>query len=95
MNLEGVLNFIRTADQEVWRVIINEIGLSRKRRDEQAARQFSVGNVVLFQPPEKEQSFKGRILTINRRGRVVLECVDREHEHQHVSVPASMLVRCA
>ena len=94
MNLEGVLDFVRTADHEAWRVIVNEIGLTRKRRDEQASRQFSVGNVVIFQPPEKEQSFKGRILAINRR-RIVLECLDGEHQQAHVSVPASMLVRCA
>lgn len=95
MTLEEVLNFVRSADSETWRVIINEMGISRKRRNEQAARQFSVGNIVLFQPPEKELSFKGRVLTVNRRGRVILQRLDDGAERGQISVPASMLVRCA
>jgi hypothetical protein len=95
MSLEEVLDFVRSVDSETWRVIVNEMGITRKRRNEYAARQFSVGNLVLFQPPEKDQSFKGRILTINRRGRVVLEVLDGAHQHQEISVPAGLLLRCS
>jgi hypothetical protein len=93
MNLEAVLQFVRMSDQQALAVIFKEIALTRKGRDEQAARQFSVGNMVVFQLSDK--SFKGRILAIKRRGRIVLECSDGDHQHAHVRVPASMLMRCA
>jgi hypothetical protein len=95
MNLEAVLQFVRSADPEAWRIIVSEINTTQKRRNEQAARQFVVGNVVMFEPPDKQDRFKGRITAINRRGRVVLECIDGEHPGQQISVPAAMVARCA
>jgi hypothetical protein len=92
MGLEEVLAFVRTGDPDTWDLIIREMNLTRKRRDEGAARCLTVGTRARFVPPPPGQPLEGRIVRVGR-SRVTLLVVSKESGGLgRISVPAGMVV---
>jgi hypothetical protein len=92
MDLNDVLEFVRNTDRNVWNPLIAEMKETRKRRDLEAAENFSIGDLVVFQTPRPEDCRKGRIIKI-ARGRVSL-AVRQGTGFFAVGVPARMVRHC-
>jgi hypothetical protein len=92
MDLNDALEFVRSTDSNVWKRLVAEMNETAKRRDLEAAKNFSIGDLVEVQVPREEDCRKGRIDKI-ARGRLFL----RVHEgtgFSTLSVPASMARHC-
>jgi hypothetical protein len=95
MELEDALRFVRRTDSETWNLLVREMNLTRKRRDEESAKHFAVGEMVCFEPPPPARPLKGHIIKIGR-GRFTLAVPSEQSGFlERVGVPASMIRRCS
>jgi hypothetical protein len=93
--LEEAVNFVRNSSHNDWSVLITEMNLTRKRRNQAAAEKLAIGDWVVFEPPDPKDAFKGRVIKI-ARGRVTLAVPSEESGFlERISVSASMVRRCA
>jgi hypothetical protein len=96
MSLEDALEFVRTTDVIEWNQLIDEMNATRRRRDVEAAKNLSVGDLVVFDHPDPSKFLKGRVIRIGRTGRVIL-CVPSEDDGslRRINVPAVYVKRVA
>jgi hypothetical protein len=91
MSLEDALQFVRDTDDSTWSRLVQEMNATRKRRDLEAAKRLTVGNLAFFDAPDPTHSCKGRIINI-ARGRVTLAVASQESGFlERIGVPASMV----
>lgn len=95
MTLEDALQFVRNTEDNVWNLLIREMSATRKRRDLEAAKNLTVGNMALFEASDPKDCRKGRIINI-ARGRVTLAVPSEESGFlERIGVPASMVRQCS
>ena len=92
MNLDEALASVRTADPDTWNLIIREMNLTRKRRDEEAARRLTVGMSARFEPPPPGQAVEGRVVRVGRSRVILLVASGESGALERISVPASMVI---
>jgi hypothetical protein len=93
MSLADALEFVRNTDREDWDRMIAEMKNTLKQRDLAAARKLTIGEAVVFNPPNSNDRREGRIIRIARE-RVVLAIRSQEGEVlERISVPASLVHR--
>ncbi len=92
MDLNEALEFVRSTDSNVWKRLVAEMNETTKRRDLEAAKNFSISDLVEVQAHKEEDSRKGRVVKI-ARGRLTL-AVHQGTGFSTLSVPASMVRHC-
>ncbi len=91
-SLQDALEFIHGTDAAIWNRLIDEMNFTRKRRDVEAAKNFKLGDLVVFEPPDPKDFRKGRIIHISRAGRVTLAVPSEESGFlERIGVPAIYL----
>jgi hypothetical protein len=96
MDLRMVLAFIRSTDVVTWDSMINEMNATRRLRNVEAAKNFDLGDPVVFEIPNRRNRLEGRVIRITRGGRLVLAVSANDGGlPQRVNVPASYVKRVA
>ena len=96
MDLRMALDFIRSTDVVTWDLMINEMNATRWKRNVEAAKNFELGDPVVFEIPNRSDRLEGRVIRITRGGRLVLIVPAKDGGlPRRVSVPASYVKRVA
>jgi hypothetical protein len=91
MTVEEALEFVKNSNEDDWDLLTAEMGRTRKQRDMAAAEGLSIGEWVVFEPPDPKSALKGRIIKI-ARGRVTLAYLSqRSGSVRRVEVAARMV----
>jgi hypothetical protein len=95
MTLEEALEFVKNGNEDDWNLLNTEMSQTRQQRDLAAAERLSIGEWVVFEPPDPKGALKGRIIKI-ARGRVTLAYLSQRSDSiRRVEVPARMVRRCS